>query len=103
MSAPRKLKGSRIWVNEQFPPEIEARRKKLYKADNRRVKLVRDILYIDGQIYAPEDTSKPHTANEHPSHVRSSAQNPGHAQNKRTTEDRQLLMRARVGSTPDRT
>ena len=107
--APRKLKGSRIWVNEQFPPEIEARRKKLYpvmrqaKADNRRVKLVRDILYIDGQIYAPEDTSKPHTANEHPSHVRSSAQNPGHAQNKRTTEDRQLLKRARIGSTPDRT
>ena len=107
--APRKLKGSQIWVNEQFPPETEARRKKkLYpvmrqaKSDNRRIKLVRDILHYR-QIYAPEDISKPHTVNESSTHVRSSAQNPGHAQNKRTTEDRQLLKRARVGSTPDRT
>lgn len=28
--APQKLKSTKIWVNEQFPPEIEERRKKLY-------------------------------------------------------------------------
>ena len=50
-SAPKKLRGTRIWVNEQFPPEIEERRKKLYpvmrqaKKDHKRTKLVRDTLY----------------------------------------------------------
>lgn len=28
--APQNLKGSNVWVNEQFPPEIEETRKKLY-------------------------------------------------------------------------
>lgn len=28
--AAQKLKGSNVWVNEQYPPEIEERRKKLY-------------------------------------------------------------------------
>lgn len=28
--AAQKLKGSNFWVNEQYPPEIEERRKKLY-------------------------------------------------------------------------
>ena len=30
INAVRKLHGTRIWVNEQFPPEIENNRKKLY-------------------------------------------------------------------------
>lgn len=28
--APQNLKGSNVWVNEQFPPKIEETRKKLY-------------------------------------------------------------------------
>jgi hypothetical protein len=50
-----KLKGSNIWVNEQFPPEIEEKRRKLYPAlrkarkNKKRVKLVVDRLYIEGE------------------------------------------------------
>lgn len=57
--APKKLKGSNIWVNEQFPPEIEEKRKTLYpvmrtaRKNGHRVKLVRDSLYIDGRPYVP--------------------------------------------------
>lgn len=46
----------------KFPPEIEARRKKLYpiqkeaKRNGRRVALVRDRLYIDNEPYVlPEE------------------------------------------------
>lgn len=58
--APQKLKGSNVWVNEQFPPEIEERRKKLYpimrlaKRDGKRVRLVKDLLYVNGELYDPE-------------------------------------------------
>ena len=61
--AAQKLRGSRVWVNEQFPPEIEEKRKKLYpimrqaKKDNKQAKLVRETLYIDGEEYIP--TSEP--------------------------------------------
>lgn len=57
LQAPKKLKGSNIWVNEQFPPEIEEKRKTLYpvmrtaRKNGHRVKLVRDSLYIDGRLY----------------------------------------------------
>jgi hypothetical protein len=52
VSAPKKLRGTRICVNEQFPPEIEEQKKKSYpvirqaKKDHKRTKLVRDVLYI---------------------------------------------------------
>jgi hypothetical protein len=55
--APRKLKGSNVWVNETYPPEIEGRRKKLYpvirqaKRDGKLVRLVKDMLYIDGVVH----------------------------------------------------
>ena len=58
-NAPRRLKGSRYFVNEHYPPEIEAKRKKLYpvmrkaRQDHKKVKLVRDSLYIDGKLYTP--------------------------------------------------
>ncbi|XP_062594181.1 uncharacterized protein LOC134255674 [Saccostrea cucullata] len=48
--APQKLSGTRIWVNEQYPPEIEEKRKKLYpvirqaRKDHKKVKLVRGHL-----------------------------------------------------------
>ncbi|XP_061178382.1 uncharacterized protein LOC133187025 [Saccostrea echinata] len=57
--APQKLSGTHVWVNEQYPTEIEEKRKKLYpvmrqaRKDKKKVKLVRDILYIDGEVYIP--------------------------------------------------
>lgn len=66
--APQKLQKSNVWVNKQFPPEIEERRRKLYpvlrqaKKDHRKVKLVRDVLYIDGQEYIPPIGSVPRAA-----------------------------------------
>jgi hypothetical protein len=44
-------------VSEQYPEEITKERKRLYpelkkaKDQGKRVKLVRDKLYIDGQLY----------------------------------------------------
>ncbi|KAK3084896.1 hypothetical protein FSP39_020969 [Pinctada imbricata] len=57
--APWTLKGSNYWVKEQFPVEIEQRRKALYpimKEERRKknkVKLVRDRLFINGFEYIP--------------------------------------------------
>ena len=60
-AAPKTLIGTNISVNEQFPSEIEQRRKVLYPvAKNARrnrdnkVRLVRDKLFINGQQYTPE-------------------------------------------------
>ena len=54
------LTGNRYRVKEQFPSEIEERRKLLYgearsarQNRNNRVKLVRDKLYINGRQYVP--------------------------------------------------
>ena len=53
----RKLKGTGIAVSEQFPEEIMIARKRLYpelkkaREEGKRVKLVRDKLYIDGQLF----------------------------------------------------
>lgn len=64
-NAARKLKGSRIWVNEQFPPEIEEKRKRLYpvlrqaKKDHKRASLIRDTLYIEGEKYDSSTESAP--------------------------------------------
>lgn len=98
-SAPKKLRGTRFYVNEQFPPEIEQKRKKLYpvmrqaKKENKRTKLVRDVLYINGEMYTPptESTPKPRGA---------WGQNPTGT----PTVERQTnpLKRQRQGSTPDR-
>ncbi|CAG2197532.1 unnamed protein product [Mytilus edulis] len=52
-----KLRGAPFGISEQFPAEIVKRRKKLYpvmkdaKQQQRDVVLVRDRLYIDGQLY----------------------------------------------------
>lgn len=60
LKSAKKLKGKPFQINQQFPEEIEQARKSLYpimkehrqKGDH--VKLVRDILYINGQLYNPE-------------------------------------------------
>ncbi|CAC5426574.1 unnamed protein product [Mytilus coruscus] len=52
-----RLKSKSFGVNQQFPDEIEQARKSLYplmkkkRAEGCQVKLVRDILYVDGEIY----------------------------------------------------
>lgn len=53
----RELKGTTYGMNDQFPREIQERRKKLlpilreYREKGRRVALTVDRLYIDGQLY----------------------------------------------------
>jgi hypothetical protein len=52
-----KLKGTNIFVNEQFPRSVEEKRKKLRpilkqaKTKGKNAWMVRDKLYIDGQLY----------------------------------------------------
>ena len=53
---------SKFRIREQFPKEIEERRKMLYPAmyrlkanPNNRVSLVRDKLYVNGHLYIPEN------------------------------------------------
>ncbi|CAC5423871.1 unnamed protein product [Mytilus coruscus] len=54
-----KLKGTNFGVQEQFPKEIEQKRKTLYpvakqaRREKRKVLLVRDKLYIDGKLFKP--------------------------------------------------
>ncbi|CAC5379037.1 unnamed protein product [Mytilus coruscus] len=58
-----RLKNTNFGINEQFPPEIEIRRRKLYpilkneKSLGKQARLVRDKLYINGQLYNPEKTN----------------------------------------------
>jgi hypothetical protein len=60
-SAPETLQGTRYGIKEQFPREIEDRRKPLYKemkaAKERgsEVKLVRDKLYIDNELFVTNE------------------------------------------------
>lgn len=93
--APQKLKGSNVWVNEQFPPEIEERRKKLYpimrlaKRDGKHVRLTKDLLYINGQLYDPDKDVSTQPERLPYSRVVNSG-------------SRQPQKRPRHGSTPDR-
>lgn len=64
LNALKRLKGSQIYVYEQFPPEIEVKRRKLYpplrqkkKRNKKRSKLVRDTLYIKGKEYVPAESA----------------------------------------------
>ena len=56
-----RLKGKRFGINEQFPKEIENRRKALYpvmrkaKGEGKKVSMVRDRLYIDGKLVQIEE------------------------------------------------
>lgn len=60
LSIANRLKGKPYGIREQFPPEIEQTRKKLYpvmkraKQQRKQVTLVRDRLYIDKQLYVPD-------------------------------------------------
>ena len=54
-----KLKGSKFQIKEQYPKEIENKRKSLYPVAKRakknkcKVLLLRDNLFIDGKLYTP--------------------------------------------------
>lgn len=54
----RMLKGTKYGINEQFPRAVEDRRQLLYpiakgyKRAGHRVRMVRDKLYVDGELYA---------------------------------------------------
>jgi hypothetical protein len=56
-----------VLVKEQFPPEIEEKRKQLYpvlkqaKKDKKRANLIRDTLYNEGEKYSPQRGSAPKT------------------------------------------
>lgn len=104
-NAARKLKGSRIWVNEQFPPEIEEKRKLLYpvlrqaKKDHKRASLIRDTLYIEGEKYDSSTESAPRF---YPDRAVSNYTTPAQSHQSGTAKDHQPLKRQRQGSTPDR-
>ena len=59
-----RLKGTQYGIREQFPQEIENRRKPLYpvmrrvRQEKRQVTLVRDRLYIDNELYVPYEIDK---------------------------------------------
>lgn len=58
-----KLKGKNLRIQEQFPKEIEQRRKLLYpvakkaRKEKKKVLLVRDRLFIDGNLFESDETS----------------------------------------------
>ena len=55
-----RLRNTRFSIRQQFPPEIEENRRKLYpvmleaKREKKQVTLVRDRLYIDNKLYTPD-------------------------------------------------
>ena len=55
-----KLKGKPFGVNQQYPESIEQARRSLYpvkrqkRAEGYHVRMVRDILYVDGIVYNNE-------------------------------------------------
>ncbi|XP_062609263.1 protein unc-13 homolog C-like [Saccostrea cucullata] len=60
-----KLKGTHLSIGEQFPKEIQERRKGLYpiykkaKEDEKKASLVKDKLYIDGELYIDAGSETP--------------------------------------------
>lgn len=61
LSNAHRLKGKPFGIRQQFPEAIEQARMTLYpimkqkRAEGHRVKLVRDILYVDGLVYHDHD------------------------------------------------
>ena len=61
--AERNLRGTYFGVNEQFPPEIEERRRKLYpimkeeKKKKSKVVLIRDKLFVNNELVVPDEAT----------------------------------------------
>ncbi|KAK3104173.1 hypothetical protein FSP39_025034 [Pinctada imbricata] len=102
-NAARKLKGKPYWITEQYPQEIEDRRRRLYpiaKAERKkssRVSLVRDRLYVNGQLV--DVPNEPFTADSptvQSTPIRARSQNDSSL----SEGTRPPFKRFRVGSTP---
>ena len=70
-AAPKKLRDTNIWVKEQYPQEIELKRKELYEPakrarqdPNNKVRLVRDKLFINNRQYIPTETPSSQYSNQ---------------------------------------
>lgn len=66
-----KLQGKPYWIHEQFPNEIEDKRRLLYpntktcRKAGQRTKIAKDKLFIDGKLYEPHGSSvTPKSAND---------------------------------------
>ena len=69
--AAKNLKGKPFWISEQYPPEIEETRKRLYpiakeeRKKKSRVSLIRDKLYVNGNLVEldpnPIESTPPHS------------------------------------------
>ena len=59
-------KGTSCFVSDQYPPEINERRRQMQKvckekkAEGKHVKLVADCLLVDGKIHSLDPPKKPH-------------------------------------------
>ena len=62
---PTNFKNTDISIGEQFPKEVQDRRKSLFpvykkaKEDQKKAVLVKDKLYIDGKLYVKDASSEP--------------------------------------------
>ena len=96
------LKGKPYGINQQFPAEIESRRRSLYpvmKEAKDRGKMVRDKLYINNKEYCPVGVQQSQSGEtmDFRSAVHSTPTE------HRQQRDRQPVKRPRVAPTPDRT
>ena len=87
ITSPQVLSGTNYGVSEQFPQEIEDKRKQLYSVakdartdKNNKVRLVRDKLYINGQLYDPESSTNTsqgqNNGRNRPPYIRNNAETP---------------------------
>lgn len=100
------FKNDRFGVHEQFPAKIVGRRHKLYpvmndvKHQGKRVSLVRDRLYIDGELYNPiEDNSGGNTLNTYTGNLNGPNVTP-QMNNRNIHRSGHSLKRPRAGSLP---
>ncbi|XP_069128591.1 uncharacterized protein [Argopecten irradians] len=102
----RKLRGKPYRINRQFPEEIEQARRSLYpklrqlRAEGHRAKIVRDILYVDGQPYDEQGHQTPQPTGNYAQGTQRNATPPFHAFG--TPSRRRPRKRGRFDSTPDR-
>lgn len=95
-----RLKGKPFGISEQFPYEIERRRKELYpimktaKGEGKHTKMVRDKLFIDGEEYISINEN-PATSSQ--TEYRDAVMTPPN----QSTNSRRPYKRARAGSSPN--
>ncbi|CAC5404091.1 unnamed protein product [Mytilus coruscus] len=102
-----RLRNTRYGIKQQFPKEIEDRRKQLYpimkeaKYNRRNVKLVRDRLYIDNELYEIHNDIDTFDRHGHPEE-RNDAPHINEQSTPNSQGDRRSMKRPRTSSTPSR-